>query len=484
MSSQSAAIRPVPVASQPGVTLVQRIGAPVAVTHSYWLRVLPRLCLYALPGIWGMLLQALVRASVIRDAQFAAHLHFLQVFFFVWIGAIECFQAARCDLRNREHTGAMTILKSVLAATGASAVLLHLLGLATPGAITCTIDAVIFLVASVAIKISFRALYDARRPLTRLLVVVADTLGETPSWKLMRKEVSNHTISGAILLEDAALSSPSVVMCSTEELVRAIRREGADGILISAPENEISALSQRIEAGGGLGAPVCFVVGLLQGSSVPGDVSDAESLYLLNAGVEPALTINYTFLKRAFDIVFSIFVLVAGMPLLLLIALLVKVTSNGTIFFIQDRIGWNGCVFRMYKFRTMHTAPAAETDTRWASPNDPHRTLVGKLLRKFSLDELPQFFNVLKGDMSVVGPRPERPFFVSSFRRQIDEYHRRHLLKVGITGWAQVNGLRGDTSIRTRLLYDLYYLQNWGLIFDLKIILKTIFCVFKGTNAY
>ena len=132
----------------------------------------------------------------------------------------------------------------------------------------------------------------------------------------------------------------------------------------------------------------------------------------------------------------------------------------------------------------MRTAPVLDSDTLWTSANDPRRTPVGQFLRKYSLDELPQFFNVLKGDMSVVGPRPERPSFVSSFRRQIDEYHRRHQLRVGITGWAQVNGLRGDTCIRTRLLYDLYYLQNWGLIFDLRIILSTVFCMLKGKNAY
>jgi lipopolysaccharide/colanic/teichoic acid biosynthesis glycosyltransferase len=123
------------------------------------------------------------------------------------------------------------------------------------------------------------------------------------------------------------------------------------------------------------------------------------------------------------------------------------------------------------------------SDTRWSQPDDARRTAVGRILRKYSLDELPQFFNVLKGEMSVVGPRPERPYFVDSFRREIDEYHRRHQVKVGITGWAQVNGLRGDTCIQTRVMYDLYYLQNWGLIFDLKIILKTALCVFCGRNA-
>jgi len=131
----------------------------------------------------------------------------------------------------------------------------------------------------------------------------------------------------------------------------------------------------------------------------------------------------------------------------------------------------------------MYKVPPSESDTRWSQPNDARRTALGRILRKYSLDELPQFFNVLKGDMSVVGPRPERPFFVNSFRGVIEEYHRRHHIKVGITGWAQVNGLRGDTCIRTRLMYDLYYLQNWGLIFDLKIVLRTVLCVLCGLSG-
>ena len=484
MSSQFAAIRRAQVASQPGMALVRRIGGPAPVAHSYWTRVLLRLSLYAPPALWGMALHFVARPSVIQSARLTAHLHFIEVFFFAWIAATECFQATDCQASNREHTGAMAILNSVLAASGASAILLWLLGLPLPGFTPCVLDAALFLAASVAIKISFRAFFDARRPLTRLLVVVPRSGPGGAFWELMHKEVSNHPISGAILLKDIELSIPSVVVHSTEELVRVIRHEGVDGVLISAPENEAALLSQRVEACGGVNTPVRLVVGLAQASSMRDSVSSDPCLYLLNTGAQPAETMNYILLKRAFDIGFSLFVLAAGMPLLLLIALLVKLSSKGPVFFVQDRVGWNGSIFRMYKFRTMRTAPAAESDTRWTPPDDPHRTAVGRFLRKFSLDELPQFLNVLKGDMSVVGPRPERPFFVSSFRRQIDEYHRRHQLKVGITGWAQVNGLRGDTCIRTRLLYDLYYLQNWGLIFDLKIVLSTVFCVFKGTNAY
>jgi lipopolysaccharide/colanic/teichoic acid biosynthesis glycosyltransferase len=169
---------------------------------------------------------------------------------------------------------------------------------------------------------------------------------------------------------------------------------------------------------------------------------------------------------------------------MLLVALSVRITSPGPIFFTQERIGLNGKKFRMHKFRTMKVSDASESDTRWTTQGDPRRTKVGAFLRRFNLDELPQFFNVLKGDMSVVGPRPERPYFVHKFLQDIEKYHTRHFLKVGITGWAQVNGLRGDTSIIDRVEYDLYYLRNWSLGFDLRIILLTLLRQFFNRNAY
>lgn len=138
----------------------------------------------------------------------------------------------------------------------------------------------------------------------------------------------------------------------------------------------------------------------------------------------------------------------------------------------------------MYKFRSMQVAPAEDGDSRWTAENDPRRTRFGAFLRRTSLDELPQFFNVLKGDMSVVGPRPERPYFVKKFRTDIALYQTRHHLNVGITGWAQVNGLRGDTSIQRRVRYDLYYLQHWSLMLDIRIILMTLWGGFMGKNAY
>jgi exopolysaccharide biosynthesis polyprenyl glycosylphosphotransferase len=200
--------------------------------------------------------------------------------------------------------------------------------------------------------------------------------------------------------------------------------------------------------------------------------------------VQQDAAIGYFLFKRIFDMVFSSAVLLVLAIPMLAIALAIRVTSRGPILFRQQRVGRNGKVFTMYKFRTMRVASTHEGDTLWTGEDDPRRTAIGTFLRKSSLDELPQFFNVLKGEMSVVGPRPERPHFVGKFRKNITLYQTRHHLDVGITGWAQVNGLRGDTSIPKRVRYDLYYLHHWSLLFDMRIILMTIWGGFMGKNAY
>jgi len=179
-------------------------------------------------------------------------------------------------------------------------------------------------------------------------------------------------------------------------------------------------------------------------------------------------------LKRAFDIFFSLLFLILSLPLMLTIALLIKLTSKGPVIYKQKRVGWDGKEFTMLKFRTMKV-DAEKDGPVFAKPNDPRCTSLGKILRKLSLDELPQLINTLKGDMSIVGPRPERPVFIEEFRKKIPNYMLRLKIKAGITGWAQVNGLRGDTSIEERIKYDIYYIENWSILFDLKIILLTIF---------
>lgn len=188
--------------------------------------------------------------------------------------------------------------------------------------------------------------------------------------------------------------------------------------------------------------------------------------------------------KRMFDIAGSLIFLVLFSPLFAFIAAVIKLTSRGPVFYAQERIGADGTLFTLYKFRSMRTDAEATTGAVWAVEDDPRTTPIGRWLRKTSLDEIPQFFNVLKGDMSLVGPRPERPFFVDQFKREIPKYMLRHRMKSGITGWAQVNGWRGNTSIDERIKHDLFYIGHWSHYFDLKIMVLTLIKGFVNRHAY
>ena len=190
------------------------------------------------------------------------------------------------------------------------------------------------------------------------------------------------------------------------------------------------------------------------------------------------------FMKRIFDILFALVAITLTSPLLLLSAIMVKITSPGPIIFKQERVGLGRKNFYMYKFRSMKMQTEEDEKDKWTTPNDPRKTRWGTFMRKTSIDELPQFFNVLKGDMSVVGPRPERPFFVEKFKEEVPRYMIKHQVRPGITGWAQINGFRGDTSIEGRIEHDLYYIENWAFGFDLKIIFLTVFKGFVNKNAY
>jgi len=187
--------------------------------------------------------------------------------------------------------------------------------------------------------------------------------------------------------------------------------------------------------------------------------------------------------KRLLDVVGAACALVLLSPLLMLMSLLVKLDSRGPAFYAQERMGLDGRPFMILKFRSMRT-DAEANGPGWTVENDPRTTRLGRLIRRINVDELPQFVNVLIGDMSLVGPRPERPIWVNQYRRSIPRYMDRHWEKGGITGWAQVNGLRGDTSISERIKYDLWYIENWSLLLDVKIIIRTVFNVFKSPNAY
>ena len=194
-------------------------------------------------------------------------------------------------------------------------------------------------------------------------------------------------------------------------------------------------------------------------------------------------TLNWC-IKRLMDLIIAAAALVVASPVMVIAAVLVKLTSKGPVIFKQERIGLHNKPFKMYKFRTMKVQKSAEEQKGWTTKDDPRVTKVGKFLRRTSIDELPQLFNILKGDMSVVGPRPERPQFVEKFKEEIPRYMVKHQVRPGLTGWAHVNGYRGDTSIKKRIEYDIFYIENWTISFDVKIILMTFFTGFINKNAY
>lgn len=211
---------------------------------------------------------------------------------------------------------------------------------------------------------------------------------------------------------------------------------------------------------------------------------DLLGLPVINIRHVPLSNTFNMLLKRGVDIAGSLCAILLFSPLMFLIALLVKLTSKGPVIFKQERVGLHNKNFQMYKFRSMTIQKAKEEKGAWTVPDDPRVTGIGKLIRRTSMDELPQLFNILKGDMSLVGPRPERPFFVEKFKEEIPRYMVKHQVRPGLTGWAQINGYRGNTSIRRRIEYDLYYIENWTLGFDIKILFLTIFKGFINKNAY
>ena len=211
---------------------------------------------------------------------------------------------------------------------------------------------------------------------------------------------------------------------------------------------------------------------------------DLNGLPVINIRYVPLTNILNRLVKRTVDIIGSLIGLIFLSPLLLLLAILVKCSSKGPIIFKQERVGLHNKKFYMYKFRSMEVQTKEAEKKGWTTKDDPRVTPIGRLMRRTSLDELPQLWNILVGDMSIVGPRPERPQFVEKFKEEIPRYMIKHQVRPGLTGWAQVNGYRGDTSIRRRIECDLYYIENWSMVLDIKIIFMTFFKGFVNENAY
>ncbi|MDD7473562.1 MAG: undecaprenyl-phosphate glucose phosphotransferase [Bdellovibrionota bacterium] len=267
-----------------------------------------------------------------------------------------------------------------------------------------------------------------------------------------------------------------------EDLREILSTKQIDMVVVALPLEDNHTLPIIMKVLGDSVVDVKIVPDVYQFISVGGFIQDFDGLPVLGLQESTIDGINY-WIKRIFDIVFSIIFIIIFSPLMIVIAFLVKLTSKGPCFYKQERMSLDGSSFQILKFRTM-IQDSEKAGPGWTTKNDNRVTKIGRFLRSYSLDELPQLFNVLKGDMSLVGPRPERPVYIEEFRKNIPLYMLRHKVKSGMTGYAQIKGWRGDTSIDKRIECDLYYIENWSIFFDLKILFLTIFCGFKNTNAY
>jgi len=256
-----------------------------------------------------------------------------------------------------------------------------------------------------------------------------------------------------------------------------------DRVVLTLRFDQIPLILETVRALENLTTVVQFVPDLFELHTSKLRLTEIASIPLLSVR-EEALSGADRIVKRTFDLGLSGLALLILSPVFLGLALLVRLTSRGPVFYAQQRVGRDGREFAMLKFRSMRTDAETRSGPTFTVEGDPRVTPVGRLLRRWSLDELPQLWNVLRGDMSLVGPRPERRVFVEKFSRVMPRYFERHRVRSGLTGWAQVNGLRGNTSIEARTLYDLHYLENWSIWLDVKILLMTVHHVLRGENAY
>jgi len=338
-------------------------------------------------------------------------------------------------------------------------------------------------VARIAFRVFLEFLRKSGRNEVRILMVGTDRFALRIARSLQDGEVFPCKVVGFVRLPNQEIAVEGPVY-EADQIPTFSNGHSINDVIIALPAGRLGDVQQVAPALEKLCVPTRVVVDLGEGVGVRDRLIDLGGIQMLDLRPTLAETGSYLFQKRMFDIALSILVLLLTLPIGLLIALAIKLTSWGPVFFQQERVGLNGNVFRMLKFRTMRVGTREEEETSWTSSNDPRRTAVGIFLRRTNLDELPQFINVLKGDMSIVGPRPERPHFVEKFLEEFDRYNFRHTFKVGITGWAQVNGWRGDTSIGKRVEFDLYYLRNWSITFDLQIVTMTLLRIFSSKNAY
>jgi Undecaprenyl-phosphate glucose phosphotransferase len=335
------------------------------------------------------------------------------------------------------------------------------------------------LAARLTLRLGVRELRRHGRNVKNLVLIATPELGDRVAQKIEQRAHLGYRIVRRLTCvgENSQDDSQCLV-----ELQNTLSTMAVQDVIIALPARSHDLTARLARECESRGINVRIIPDLFPLIQSDTQVYDLDGIPLVNVRLYPTEYLRYAILKRVFDVSASLAILALLSPLYALIALLVKLTSPGPVFFVQERVGLNGKKFKMLKFRSM--SGDLDPDTHWTVPDDPRVTGLGRWLRRSNLDEIPQFLNVLKGDMSIVGPRPERPFFLERFRRHVPEYMARHYVKSGITGWAQVNGWRGDTSISERIACDLYYIRNWAFGLDIKIVLLTVMRTFFHRNAY
>jgi len=340
--------------------------------------------------------------------------------------------------------------------------------------------------ARMSLRMILRQLRRHGRNLRRVAIVGAGTLGRNIAERLRDARWTGLEVVGFYDDDRAKLGTSiagSEVLGAVGDLPASIATRGIDQVWIALPLRAEARVREILEMLQAETVEVRFVPDIYNFALLRHSLTEIAGLPVINLTESPLKGAN-VLIKAAEDLVLSVLLLALASPLMVLIAVGVRLSSPGPVFYRQERVTWNGARFWMLKFRTMPVGAESASGPVWADPGQRRATPFGAFIRRWSLDELPQLINVVKGDMSIVGPRPERPEFVARFRQEIPRYMQKHLVKGGITGWAQINDFRGQTDLSERIRYDLYYIENWSLWFDLRIVALTLGHVLRSRNAY
>ena len=340
------------------------------------------------------------------------------------------------------------------------------------------------IIERVIIRSVLRNIRINNRNLKHILIVGDNDLAYTFARKIKENPYLGFVVSGFLGRKERVGTKieGSKIIGSFFFLFKILNKNRYDRVVLAIPLKYYDKIDELVESCEKVGIKAEIIPDYIRYFPAQPSIDMIEDIPIINIRYVPLDDDFNKFLKYTSDLIIAIIAIILTSPIMIITAIAIKLTSRGPIIFKQERMGYKGKTFMMYKFRSMKVQKPSEEKSGWTTKDDPRKTRVGEFIRRTSIDELPQFFNVLKGDMSVVGPRPERPFFVEQFRKSIPKYMVKHQVKPGLTGWAQIHGCRGDTSINKRIEYDIEYVENWHMGLDLGIMIKT--ALRKNTNAY